>query len=208
MTDEMARLWQFLVTLLFFILIFQLSKYLYWEFTLRRKKQRMRNRLKSERLYPIFQKEPEIEFNVFYDGRMKATIENKESFFIQGVRLTVAIDEMDVSITQKAPPGTIEFPVDIDISPGTHSLRAELRYTHNFQWYCKRLAREIHIQAPEEELFHETSIRDLKKEYRDLAKKYHPDLAENEEERAYFESQMEKINEEYSRRLERMKNLQ
>ncbi|RLF93607.1 hypothetical protein DRN45_05040 [Thermococci archaeon] len=51
------------------------------------------------------------------------------------------------------------------------------------------------------EIFHRKSIKEIKKEYRKLVKKYHPDLAKNEEERKYFESKLEKINEEYSRLL-------
>lgn len=199
--EKIMNFWSFLLLLLFFILIIQGAKYLFLKIKVKREKEEMKDRLQNDRAYNIFQKKPQLKFDIFYEGNMILRIENRESFPIDNIALNITLPNEKTSLMINAPPGNTEIPLNIDIPSGNFELNADFTYTYKFQKYSDRITRYISINIPKMEIFHRKSIKEIKKEYRKLVKKYHPDLAKNEEERKYFESKLEKINEEYSRLL-------
>jgi len=199
--EKIMNFWSFLLLLLFFILIIQGAKYLFLKIKVKREKEEMKDRLQNDRVYNIFQKKPQLKFDIFYEGNMTLRIENRESFPIDNITLNITLPDEKTSLMINAPPGNTEIPLSIDVPSGNFELNADFTYTYKFQKYSDRITRYVSINIPKMEIFHRKSIKEIKKEYRKLVKKYHPDLAKNEEERKYFESKLEKINEEYSRLL-------
>ncbi|MCK4247668.1 MAG: DnaJ domain-containing protein [Methanomicrobia archaeon] len=205
--EKIIDLWIFLLLLLFLVSVVQGLKYLFVKIKLKREKQDMRDRLQSDRVYHIFQRKPQLRFDIFYDTTLLLRIANRESFSVKDINLDITLPNEKMSLTIDAPLGNTEIPLNIDIPSGELELNADFTYMHKFQKYSERITRHLSIKIPKKDIFHKKSIKEIKKEYRKLVKKYHPDLAKNEEERKYFESQLEKINEEYSQLLKNGRNI-
>jgi len=183
------------------VLFVQGLKYLFLNIKVKREKEEMKNRLESNRVYNIFQKKPKLKFDIFYDSNMILRVENREFSPIKNIHLDITLPNKKTSLMIDAPPGNTEIPLNIDIPSGDFELNADFNYMYKFQKYSERITRHLSISIPRGEIFHKKSVKEIKREYRKLVKKYHPDLAKNEEEREYFEFQLEKINEKYSKLL-------
>jgi hypothetical protein len=194
-------LWIFFLLILFLLLGVQTARYLSAEMTLRRERRERRERLESDRLYPIFHRNPQIRFEIFYDTALFLTVENRESAPLTDVSITVTVPTETISLIKDIPPGITKIPLDVDLPYGDLELQVDLRYAYKFQQYSERITRQLSINPPEKDTLTGRSLEEIKREYRVLVKKYHPDLARTEEERRDFESKLGKINEEYSRLL-------
>ncbi|MEA1992884.1 MAG: DnaJ domain-containing protein [Euryarchaeota archaeon] len=201
MTEELVRLWLFIISVLFLLAGIQTVKYLFWWFRLKREKKEREKRLRSDRTYPIFQRKPNLVFDILYDTSAVLRIKNRESSPIRNVRMNVTFLQESISFVRDALPGVTEIPLNIEIPPGSCELNASFTYLYGSQRYTDTVTRMMPSEPPAKP--HEKDIKEIKSEYRALVKKYHPDLAETEEERRQFESKLEKINKKYGRLLKK-----
>jgi len=193
------NLWRFLLAVLFFLIVIQGLRYLFLRINLKREKEEMKERLKSDRRYNIFEKPP-LKFDMIYDNNIFLEIENESDLTVKNLSINLSFREKTMPMIVDVPPGKIEIPVEIETSSGGFELNLSFNYVYRFQRFSGRITRYFFIKE-------EKSIKEIKKEYRELVKKYHPDLAKNEEERKYFESQLEKINEKYSKILKEKRSV-
>lgn len=128
-------------------------------------------------------------FNAEYQTRVG-------SLFVELDRARLAIDEYERRIARlqqsQDDPAQIEDDVAAEFSGRRDDVRAEAEETRRYQQDFERSQEQPELDA--------NAGGTIKSLYRELAKRYHPDLARTEDERRYRESVMQRVNAAFGRR--------